>query len=150
MSLHGVLKPRISINLIVRCWRAIRHREVHRQRVLVPATTVIFARITSLSSRAVSVGTVHEDLIDSTLKHTFSKSSVATGIIVGTKGIVIKYLPSSKKAWIAEESLHGSPMFRRGVMIAKLKRSGPRESPCRTPVRDKTMLYMSEAWLGSK
>jgi hypothetical protein len=31
MTIHGVLQPRMNIVLIVRCWRAICHREVHRQ-----------------------------------------------------------------------------------------------------------------------
>jgi hypothetical protein len=32
MSLHGVLQPRMKIVLVVRCRRAICHREVHHQR----------------------------------------------------------------------------------------------------------------------
>jgi hypothetical protein len=35
-------------------------------------------------------------------------------------------------------------------VIAKLNKSGPRGSPCRTPVRDGTVPYKSEASLRSK
>jgi hypothetical protein len=40
MSLYGVLQPRMNIGLILRCWRAVCHREVHRQR----SSKVISAR----------------------------------------------------------------------------------------------------------
>jgi hypothetical protein len=43
---------------------------------------------------------MHEDLIGLTFEQNFPNSSVATVIIVGTKGVLIKYFPSSKKAWI--------------------------------------------------
>jgi hypothetical protein len=55
-----------------------------------------------------------EDLIGLRFKQTFPNSSVATVITLGTKGVLIKYFPSSEKAWIAAESLHRSPIFRKG------------------------------------
>jgi hypothetical protein len=113
MSLHHVLQPRMNIVLIVRCSRAIFHREAHRQRGSKVTSTrnngdhrpVSPQRIWTYHARRFDWLDIRADfpqLLRSHRNHSRDKRRFN------------QILSIDEKAWIAAESLHRSPIFRRG------------------------------------